>query len=363
MVAHFQLQKTIGQGGYGSVELAIDTIKNTRVAIKFIVKDSDPTSLQHAMVANEMNAMIRVRSEHVARLRAFNKSTHYPKPDGSHIKTVMLVTEYCAGGNLLDNIMHAKRMNERLARTYFKQLIKGLEDCHKVGVLHRDIKAQNIMFDARCNLKIIDFGFAHLKQNSADLVAENYTFGTRGYQAPEILARTPTTGFSADIFSAGVLLFVMLAGYPPFEQALKTDQWFNPIHKNNYERFWQNHRGCPIKEDARPLIWRMLARDPEQRISIAAIKQTPWYNGEMMPVEELQATMVARERMCRAAQSRAARLNATAVRGGSDAHLLEPRRVTTYAHPPLQTNHYDFPPISFFGSKKFLYFVYTRETD
>jgi len=311
MVAHYQLLGSVGQGGCGSVELALNTTNNARLAIKFIAKDKDPASFQSVLVRNELDAMIRVRSKHVACLHAYNKSTYYPKPDGSHIKAIMLVTEFCAGGNLFDNILHAKRMNERLARVYFRQLIKGLEDCHNVGVLHRDIKAQNIMFDARCNLKIIDFGFAHLKQNSADLIAENYVCGTRGYQAPEILARTPTTGFSADIFSAGVLLFVMLAGYPPFEQALKTDKWYKPIHKNNYQRFWQNHRGCHISDDAKPLIWRMLARDPGQRISIAAIRQTPWFNGEVMPVEELRATMVMRERMCQAAtRSRAKRVPA-----------------------------------------------------
>merc|ERR1719300_244706 len=113
----------------------------------------------------------------------------YPKPDGSHIKTIMLVTEYCSGGNLFDNIFHAKRMEERLARTYFRQLIQGIEDCHRVGVVHRDIKAQNVMFDASYKLKIIDFGFAHLKQHQAELISQTHTCGTRGYQAPEILAR------------------------------------------------------------------------------------------------------------------------------------------------------------------------------
>merc|ERR1719495_1569274 len=102
----------------------------------------------------------------------------WPKQDGSHVQAIMLVTEFCSGGNLFDNIFHAKRMNERLARVYFRQLIQGLEDCHRVGVVHRDIKAQNVMFNRNCKLKIIDFGSAHLKQNSAELIAANYTCGT-----------------------------------------------------------------------------------------------------------------------------------------------------------------------------------------
>jgi len=302
-VAHYKLQKSIGQGGCGSVELALDTTKNRRVAIKFIVKDRDRASLRSKMIRNETNAMIRVRSsEHVIKLYAYNWSTYYPKPDGSRSKSTMLVTELCEGGDLFDNILRANRMNERLARTYFKQLIKGIEDCHKVGVVHRDIKAQNIMFDASCKLKIIDFGFAYLKEHQAELIAENYTCGTRGYKAPEILARRPNTGFKADIFSAGVVLFIMLAGYPPFERALKQDPWYNPIHTGDFQRFWQNHHRCHIPEEAKPLIWAMLARRPEQRISIAGIKQTAWFNGEVMSSTELKATMLERKRLCRAAR-------------------------------------------------------------
>jgi len=300
MVAHYQLGKTIGSGAFGSVELARDTMNNNTVAIKFIVKDKDPNSIQNLLVQNETNAMVRVRSEHCCKLYAYNKSTKYPRPDGSHVRTTMLVTEFCPGGNLFDNIFHAQRMDELLARTYFRQLVKGLQDCHRVGVVHRDIKAQNVMFDANCKLKIIDFGFAHLKQNLAELIAVNYICGTRGYQAPEILSRTPTTGFGADVFAAGVLLFVMLAGHPPFEHATKTDKWYNSVYIGDYNKFWQKHRGCPIPHPAKRLISAMIHRNPQQRIKLADIKRTPWYNGEVLSDNALKAVMHERIRRCQA---------------------------------------------------------------
>jgi len=329
MAAHYQLEKCIGEGGYGNVELARDVIINAPVAIKFIAKHKNPASHQEMMVRetmlrNETNAMIRVFSNHVVKLYAYNKSIYYPKPDGTHMKSTMLVTEYCSGGNLFDNIYHAKRMHERLARTYFQQLVCGVEDCHRVGVIHRDIKAQNVMFDGNYNLKIIDFGFAHLKQHWAELIASRHVCGTRGYQAPEILSKKPSTGFGADIFSIGVLLFIMLAGYPPFEQALKTDKWYGSIFKGDYQRFWQKHRGCRVPKEAKMLISAMLAREPQWRITLQAIKTTPWYNGSTLSEQELKTTMDLRRGLCE--------------EGRKTAPARKPKRKTAPARKPKSKN-------------------------
>merc|ERR1719403_369216 len=259
MIAHYQICRVIGEGAHGTVEVARDTLFNDHVAIKFINKAADPATLQQVLVCNEINALLRIKSEHVVKLYDYNMDITYMKLDGSQVKTIMLVTEFCNEGDLFENIFRAQRMSPRLARTYFKQLIKGLEDCHNIGVVHRDIKAQNVIFDAGFKLKIIDFGFAYHKKHEAELVSAEHSFGTKGYKAPEIIARRPTKGFSADIFSAGVLLFIMLAGYPPFERALKTDRWYNSVLNNDYQGFWQTHESCNVPDEAKPLIWWMLA--------------------------------------------------------------------------------------------------------
>jgi len=307
MVAHYKMDRVIGEGAHGSVEVARDTKFNDHVAIKFINKVADPGFLQQTLVCNEINALLRIKSEHVIKLFDYNMDVTYTKPDGSQVESIMLVTEYCNEGDLFENIFHAQRMSPRLARTYFKQLIKGIEACHKIGVVHRDIKAQNVILDAGFKLKIIDFGFAYHKKYESELVPAKRSFGTKGYKAPEILARRPTKGFSADIFSSGVLLFIMLAGYPPFERALETDRWYISVLNNDYQGFWQKHQSCNVPDEAKPLIWWMLAPRDEIRIKIAGIKESAWFNGPVMDDKELRATMAVRRQRIREARQAAAR--------------------------------------------------------
>jgi len=112
--------------------------------------------------------------------------------------------------------------------------------------------------------------------------------GTKGYQAPELLLNRPYD-LLADIFSAGVVLFILLTGYPPFEQAHKTDRWFRPLAKGDYNKFWELHAGCQISNDpdAKDLLQRMLVYNPKNRITIAEIKRHKWFNGKFLEGKEL----------------------------------------------------------------------------
>ncbi|ETN97669.1 Protein kinase domain containing protein [Reticulomyxa filosa] len=121
--------------------------------------------------------------------------------------------------------------------------------------------------------------------------------GTKGYQAPELLLSRPYD-FLADIFSAGVVLFILLTGYPPFEQAHKTDRWFRPLAKGDYRTFWELHAGCPISndEDVKDLLQRMLMYNPKYRISIADIKRHKWFNGKYLEGKDLVKALKSRYR-------------------------------------------------------------------
>merc|ERR1712142_1310107 len=96
--------------------------------------------------------------------------------------------------------------------------------------------------------------------------------GTRGYQAPELLKKR-TYGKLCDIFSAGVVLFILLTGYPPFEQASKSDDWYSPLtsKKPSLNKFWSQHKGCGVKPDAKELITQMLAYHPSHRIDLKSV--------------------------------------------------------------------------------------------
>jgi serine/threonine protein kinase len=112
--------------------------------------------------------------------------------------------------------------------------------------------------------------------------------GTKGYQAPELLLNRPYD-MSADVFSAGVVLFILLTGYPPFEQAHKSDRWFRPLAKGDYRKFWELHQGCTIGNDpdAKDLLQRMLTYNPKNRITLAEVKRHKWFNGKYLEGKDL----------------------------------------------------------------------------
>ena len=121
--------------------------------------------------------------------------------------------------------------------------------------------------------------------------------GTRGYQAPELLL-DKEYDLSCDVFSIGVVLFILLTGYPPFEQATAKDRWYKSMTKKNYKVFWKAHRASPLANNkaAKDLLERMLAYNPKERISIADIKKHEWFNGKYLEGKELISALRHRHR-------------------------------------------------------------------
>ena len=129
-------------------------------------------------------------------------------------KHIMIVTEICSGGDLLNYVKKQKRLSESLAKFVFKQLIKGLEHCHSRGVVHRDSKLDNILINSSGQLKICDFGVSKIVKQGERMIEQ---CGTPAYIAPEILRDKGYEGFGVDIWSAGVALYAVLYGTVPFK--------------------------------------------------------------------------------------------------------------------------------------------------
>jgi len=304
-VGQYILGETLGKGGYSWVKKGIDENTNVPVALKFMPRAEKSGEKEQAkQVSTEIKSLIRLNHPNVMKLYAYNLNCKYPEKSGIKLSTILLVLEYCPGGELFDILYYTNQLDAKTARTYFIQMMNGIQACHDVGIVHRDIKPQNLLMDINFQLKLTDFGLSFLGRDGVDvneIIMKTHYVGTRGYQAPELLKREAYKK-ACDIFSAGVVLFILLTGYPPFEQAIRTDKWFNPLANHNSEKFWKQHKGCGVDKDCMDLISKMLAYRACDRPSIKEILRHHWVNGpraEVYTPKELSSLLKDRHRETR----------------------------------------------------------------
>ncbi|CAM9642585.1 unnamed protein product [Laminaria digitata] len=193
-------------------------------------------------------------------------------------------------------MMYTGAFPEIIARTYFLQMLSALEMCNSTGIAHRDIKPENILLDSNFQLRMADFGLSSIMEDENGVC---YTeCGTRSYMAPEVLAKRPYDGALADLWSAGVVLFIMLAGNPPFQTAISTDWWFRAVSSGRHDRFWAAHlRGCPdFPPLAQDFLNRIFVADPARRATLDELKSHPWLAGDTLPPRALREELLQRKR-------------------------------------------------------------------
>lgn len=195
---------------------------------------------------------------------------------------IFLVMELAKGGDLFGKLSRRPdhRFPEPLARKYFQQLVSALHYCHQNGVAHRDVKPQNLLLDEEGNIKVSDFGLSAVADAtiaSKDRLMLQTACGTPAFAAPEIVGRTRNAydGSKADAWSCGVILFVMLSGYLPFDDA-NLVLMYRKMHRRDF-RFpsW-------VSKPARGLICRLLDPNPKSRLSIEDIPNDSWFKNHGM---------------------------------------------------------------------------------
>ncbi|KAJ0918094.1 putative protein kinase CAMK-CAMKL-CHK1 family [Helianthus annuus] len=182
---------------------------------------------------------------------------------------IYFAMELVRGGELFSKIAKG-RLPEDVARSYFQQLISAVDFCHSRGVYHRDLKPENLLLDEEGNLKVTDFGLSAFSDHIRQDGLLHTTCGTPAYVAPEVIGKKGYDGAKADIWSCGVILYVLLAGFLPFQDD-------NLIAM--YKKIYRGDFKCPpwFSTDARRLITKMLDTKPSTRITIAQVMDSPWF--------------------------------------------------------------------------------------
>ncbi|XP_075080857.1 serine/threonine-protein kinase SAPK2-like isoform X6 [Nicotiana tabacum] len=197
-----------------------------------------------------------------------------------------IVMEYAAGGELFERICNAGRFSEDEARFFFQQLISGVSYCHSMQICHRDLKLENTLLDGSSTprLKICDFGYS---KSSVLHSQPKSTVGTPAYIAPEVLSRKEYDGKTADVWSCGVTLYVMLVGAYPFEDP---DDPRN-FRKTLTQRILSVQYSIPsyvrVSKECKHLLSQIFVADPEKRITMEEIKKHPWFV-KNLPIEFME---------------------------------------------------------------------------
>merc|ERR1712156_498804 len=212
-------------------------------------------------------------------------------------KAIVMVQQLAPKGELFDYLMYTKKFEEHQANALFKQLIGGLQAMHDAGIAHRDLKPENLLFDNNYNLKLADFGFSFAYQKGeGPKTAMRTELGTKGYMAPEIINNQKYTE-KADIFASGVILFIMLAGFPPFQNADSKDWWFDKITKKKYKLFWLAHeRTAKFSPEAKDILQRMLATTERERLDVHSVQETDFWKSNCMTKDELVTELKTRKK-------------------------------------------------------------------
>ncbi|CAI0453074.1 unnamed protein product, partial [Linum tenue] len=265
-VGKYEMGRTIGEGTFAKVKFARNSETGEPVALKILDKEK---VLKHKMaeqIKREVATMKLIQHPNVVRLYEVM---------GSKTK-IFIVMEFVTGGELFDKIVNHGRMREDEARRYFQQLINAVDYCHSRGVFHRDLKPENLLLDAYGNLKVSDFGLSALSQQVRDDGLLHTTCGTPNYVAPEVLNDRGYDGATADLWSCGVILFVLLAGYLPFDDS-------NLM--NLYKKISAAEFTCPpwLSLPAMQLIAKILNPNPLTRITISEILEDQWFRKNYQP--------------------------------------------------------------------------------
>ncbi|XP_066255973.1 serine/threonine-protein kinase MARK2-like isoform X10 [Euwallacea similis] len=256
-IGKYKLLKTIGKGNFAKVKLAKHVPTGKEVAIKIIDKTQlTPGSLQKLF--REVRIMKMLDHPNIVKLFQVIETE----------KTLYLVMEYASGGEVFDYLVLHGRMKEKEARAKFRQIVSAVQYCHQKRIIHRDLKAENLLLDSEMNIKIADFGFSNefTPGNKLDTFC-----GSPPYAAPELFQGKKYDGPEVDVWSLGVILYTLVSGSLPFDGSTLREL---------RERVLRGKYRIPfyMSTDCENLLKKFLVLNPAKRASLETIMKDKWMN-------------------------------------------------------------------------------------
>ncbi|KAJ3927584.1 MAG: Pkinase-domain-containing protein [Lentinula lateritia] len=251
VVGNYTLGRVIGEGAYGKVRIGTHRLTSTRVAIKQIPKSMS------ASLTREIHHHRQLHHPHVTQMYEVIATE----------SSIWIVTELCSGGELFDYLTEKGRFSEDETRLLFGQLCLAVAHLHEKGIVHRDLKLENVLLDERCRVKLGDFGFT--REFERGVLMDTYC-GTTGYASPEMLQGRKYFGAEVDIWSLGVILYVLLTGMLPFDDDDEQIMRDKVVVGEFEDPEW-------LSADARDLIKNILQKEPSKRLTIPQILEHPWF--------------------------------------------------------------------------------------
>jgi len=253
------LRRKLGSGTWSEVYYAVQQSTGLEAAAK-IVEKARLKPHEKNFVSVEVECLRKLHHSNILKLY------HYYEDQTNHY----MFLEYCTGGELFTLLDSHVRLNEAQSRRFFTQLVEAVQTCHNAGVIHRDLKLENLLLtsaDLNGKLKLCDFGLSAIQRNQTDLLAQ--WVGSPEYASPELVNKKPYST-EVDVWAMGVILYVLVVGHHPFT-APNVHQTFQRI------RYEQVKLPDYVPLPLRDLIQRMLHKDSAKRLTIAEIRRHPWF--------------------------------------------------------------------------------------
>lgn len=313
----FLLIKKIGQGSSSKVYLGLSIeslLNNNSFQPKlYSIKIMAGNKIDLNEFQTEIKLLEKINNDNVLKLYGYGfgqKKSLNKEKTKSGKEVYYLVLEYLEHDELLKYIIDVIPgenigFGEEFGRLIFAQLLDGLESMHNLNITHRDIKPNNIMLGGEnYTIKYVDFGYG---TDQTGIL--NVYLGTPNYSAPELHLKRPYFGKPEDIFSLGVMLFVLVTGYLPFKLAVPNDSLYQYIIKGDYIEFWRN-RNIDVSPSFMELFDNMVAFDYCQRPSISEIRESPWMkeiNWNLLPY--LKQEFILREKNIKENEQKSKEIN------------------------------------------------------